>query len=479
MSLRDAFGPDLHDDPAELGELGRTTYAHVARVLGRLVVRDVAGVQRAVRAAAIAGVALAPVSRGKNWGWGTCAPHADGAVVLDLSEMRAILDYSDELGYVTVQPGVSVADVVALLDERHATRMLPMGGTTAAASLVGHLCERGVSVGTLYHDRASHACGLEAVLADGRIVHTGMRRFGRGAVAATHRFGPGPGLESLLTQSGLAIVTEATIWLPRRPVDPFLALAVGDDLAGLVDALRDLMGMGVRVAPQIYNRAKVERLFLARARLPGGLTLPPGAWVAMIPAYPASSQHAAADRAALEAALPRVPGVRAAILPLDPAMGPFAGRPYPDDDVLSGMLYRFGEERRGPGVDPQRDGCGIVWGCYATTMAGADVARACAVIERRLAAAGLEVFQAVHAISERAALAFPQLSFPAARAAEATAALCALTLDMHAAGFPSYRVPAGAGGVPRSLAATDEVVGAIHRLLDPAGALARGKYAPG
>lgn len=474
-SFKDAFSAQLSDDPNELKILGGTTYGHESLLIAVLRPTDSSMVKKAILLAQEVGAMLAPISKGKNWGWGSCAPHVDGVILLDLSSMRKIIDYSDELGYITIEPGVSVSDVVNYLDERNSSRVLPMGGTSPQASLVGHMCERGISVGTLYHDRASHVCGLEAVLGDGRVVHTGMRRYAQDALSATHRWGPGPSMESLLTQSDMAIVTEATIWLPTGSNDSFLVFAASDDLAGMVNAFRVCESQGLRVATQIYNRAKVEKLFFGRVR-PAGLTLPPGDWIAMAPVYPSSHLHAEADKQFIAESLKSVAGCAMMCLPLDDSFGPFNCRPYASDDVLLGMLYQWGEKQLGEGVDPQRDECGILWGCFAAPLLGDYLERACEIIDHVISQHDLGVYQAIHSISERACLLFPQLSFPKERAVDAEKALNVLSQELFSAGFPPYRLPALMGGVPASRDDHDQVIEDICRVLNPQGVIAKGKY---
>jgi 4-cresol dehydrogenase (hydroxylating) len=46
-----------------------------------------------------------PISSGKNWGYGSSVPASDGCVLLDLGRMNRIVDFSEELGYVT-EPGL-------------------------------------------------------------------------------------------------------------------------------------------------------------------------------------------------------------------------------------------------------------------------------------------------------------------------------------------------------------------------------------
>src|SRR6185436_6055231 len=66
-------------------------------------------------------------------------------------------------------------------------------------------------------DRWSHVCALEAVLPTGEVVHTGPDRFPGARTASVLRWGPGPALDGLFSQSNLGVVTRLGIWLTPLP----------------------------------------------------------------------------------------------------------------------------------------------------------------------------------------------------------------------------------------------------------------------
>ena len=55
-------------------------------------------------------VPVYPVSSGRNWGYGSRMPSASGCVLMDLRRMDRIVDFSEELGYVTVGPYAFLQD---------------------------------------------------------------------------------------------------------------------------------------------------------------------------------------------------------------------------------------------------------------------------------------------------------------------------------------------------------------------------------
>ena len=62
-----------------------------------------------------------PISTGKNWGYGSRVPLHDG-VLVDLGRMNRIVDFDEELAYVTIEPGVTQRQLHAFLQERGAPR---------------------------------------------------------------------------------------------------------------------------------------------------------------------------------------------------------------------------------------------------------------------------------------------------------------------------------------------------------------------
>lgn len=64
-------------------------------------------VQDCVRIANRHGVALYPISSGKNWGYGSRVPASGDCALLDLSRLNRIVDFNEDLAYVTVEPGVT------------------------------------------------------------------------------------------------------------------------------------------------------------------------------------------------------------------------------------------------------------------------------------------------------------------------------------------------------------------------------------
>jgi 4-cresol dehydrogenase (hydroxylating) len=104
-------------------------------------------------------------------------------------------------------------------------------------------------------------CGFEVVLPTGDVAQTGFARFANSQAAAVYRWGVGPTLDGLFSQSNLGIVTRMTIWLmPAPPYFQAFFFQCGEDsqLAPLIEALRPLRLSGaLRSTVHIANDYKV------------------------------------------------------------------------------------------------------------------------------------------------------------------------------------------------------------------------------
>ena len=116
--------------PSVLDAASRATYATNHRPVAVVRPGTIAEVQACVRVAAGSGVGLWPLSTGKNWGYGSRVPGADGATILDLSRLDRIVHYDPDMGYVTVEPGVTQSQLHAFLVEQGGTHWLDATGST-------------------------------------------------------------------------------------------------------------------------------------------------------------------------------------------------------------------------------------------------------------------------------------------------------------------------------------------------------------
>ncbi|MCB1774224.1 MAG: FAD-binding oxidoreductase [Gammaproteobacteria bacterium] len=218
-------------------------------------------VRQIVRIAADTGVALFPVSTGRNWGYGTANPTADDCAMVDLSGMRSILEFDEDLGWVTLEPGVTQQQLSDFFAERGVDFLVPVTGAGPDCSLIGNALERGYGI-TPIADHFSAVTRIRAVLPDGSIYDSPLSELGGASIDRSFKWGVGPYLDGLFTQSNLGIVTSMTIALARRPqkvVGFFFGLAADTRLEDAVLAVRRILQKtaGTTGSINLMNRHRV------------------------------------------------------------------------------------------------------------------------------------------------------------------------------------------------------------------------------
>src|SRR6266480_2979237 len=93
-------------------------------------------VQECVRIANRYKIPIYPISRGKNWGYGSQVPVQDGCVILDLQRLNRIVEYNERLAYIAVEPGVTMRQLYEFLQEKKARLLMSMTGSTVESSLI-------------------------------------------------------------------------------------------------------------------------------------------------------------------------------------------------------------------------------------------------------------------------------------------------------------------------------------------------------
>jgi 4-cresol dehydrogenase (hydroxylating) flavoprotein subunit len=247
-------------EPVQIAAAETATFATSNSLVAIVRPADRAQTQDCVRVASRFGIPIFPISTGKNWGYGSRVPNTDGCVLLDLSRMNRIRDFSEKLAYVTVEPGVTQEQLYAFLKEQRSSLWMDATGSSPTSSLIGNTMERGFGH-TPYGDHLAHACAFEVVLPNGECIETGFARYPGAVAAPVYRWGTGPSLDGLFSQSSLGIVTRMTIWLMPAP-EYFQAFFFrcnhARDLGPAIDVLRPLRLSGtLRSAVHIANGYKV------------------------------------------------------------------------------------------------------------------------------------------------------------------------------------------------------------------------------
>ncbi len=206
---RDAYSP-LFGEPEE-------------RIASGAVAPDrVEQVQEVVKVANQFKIPIYPVSTGRNLGYGGAAPNYSGSVVLDLKRMNRILDVSERNASCLVEPGVSYFDLVRHIEEK-GYKLLVDVPDPGWGSPIGNALDHGAGYTmALYRNHFDAHCGMEVVLANGDLVRTGMGALPGAQTWQQFKFGVGPWIDGIFSQSNFGVVTKMGFWLMPMP-DAYLS----------------------------------------------------------------------------------------------------------------------------------------------------------------------------------------------------------------------------------------------------------------
>src|ERR1700734_4332811 len=185
------------------------------RVASAAVAPDsVEQVQQIVRIANQYKIPLYAISTGRNLGYGGSAPVYSGSVVVDLKRMNRILEVNEAEGYMVVEPGVSFLDLRRYLDERNLPFMCSTpepGWGSPIGNALDHVCSNVVG------DNLGMVNGIEVVLPNGEVLRTGMGAVPTSKLWQDYRYGFGPVIDGIFSQSNFGIVTKMGFWLYPVP----------------------------------------------------------------------------------------------------------------------------------------------------------------------------------------------------------------------------------------------------------------------
>ena len=188
-----------------------------------------------------------PISTGRNFGYGSASPATRGQMILDLKRMNRIIEVDPELCTALVEPGVTYRQLQDYIAEKGYPLWLDFPGPGPIVGPVGNTLERGGG-NTPYGDHFANACGMEVVLADGRVLKTGMGSIPGSTSWQVFKYGYGPYLDGIFTQSNFGVVTKLGLWLMPAPAghETFMVqYPDDDDIAKAVDTIRPLRLQGV------------------------------------------------------------------------------------------------------------------------------------------------------------------------------------------------------------------------------------------
>lgn len=414
------------------------TFAHSNRPLFAVLPASTAEVQECMKVAGSFGLSVYPISRGRNTGYGSAVPTDSGCVVLDLSRMDKIIEYNEQLGYVTVEPGVTFISLFRFLREQRSSLYISVTGGPAQGSIIGNIADRGLGSG-IYADRAEHCCGFEVVLANGDVIRTGYSRFDGARAAAVHRSGVGPSLDGLFLQSNFGVITRMTLWLmpmPKELTTFTFSIAGGGAFPNAINALQKALFHSLCRNTYLFLWNDLKQ-FSGRMRYPFGMAgdtpLPDELrvrlrtgeeWGGMGAIYGGSKELSLAEQALISSVLTdhvkdlvfisksadEIETLWEQALACEDLLDPATVPPYkivegillgvPTDANLSTCYWRKKDLPRLQWT-PEKDNCGVYALTITSPFTGNDVSVAVTIIDTLCAMGGFEAQISVSRLKER------------------------------------------------------------------------------
>jgi 4-cresol dehydrogenase (hydroxylating) len=497
------------------------------RTLASAVVRPatVEQVQAVVRAAARADVPVWPVSTGKNFGYGEKSAIYEAGITLVLERMTRIWHVDEELGYAVIEPGVTYKQINDHLKSTGSRLWADTAGSTQFASVIGNALDKGRGL-TPMADHFGSLCGLDVVLADGRVLETGGGPTGNNRVRHTYKWGVGPVLDGLFTQSNLGVVVKAGIWLmPAPEVFDFAAFeykAEPERLGAFIDDLRELvMARAIRSHPHLANdfammcilsqypnellggRRHLSDEAAATWRKQHGVAR----WTFGCGLY-GSREEVRYQKRMIRKVLGRyglVQFIGAAVRDdwmgrlvryaapvvnrllgkspeftdvMVPAINLFRG--IPTDEFVRQAYFKSGQRKPDRDIDPARDGCGLVWIGPVVPFRSDDVMKVLALTRRIFDKHEFDFFVEVIVESARSVIVLVGVFYERHDTADAERARAWYDEAREAYtehGYPPYRATAmSMAGALDANPIGKEFLAAIKRAVDPHNLIAPGRY---
>lgn len=180
------------------------------------------------------------LGRGAGTGLSGGAVPRDGGIVVSFARMNRILEIDLDNERAVVEPGVVNLDLTLAVQGRKYF-FAPDPSSQRACTIGGNVAENAGGPHTLaYGVTTNHVLGLEAVLSDGSIIHTGG--FGQD--------NPGLDLTGLLTGSEgtMALITKVIVRLMRQPEAVKTILAIYDTVDDCANTVSEITARAITPA---------------------------------------------------------------------------------------------------------------------------------------------------------------------------------------------------------------------------------------
>jgi 4-cresol dehydrogenase (hydroxylating) len=467
------------------------------------------------------------LSKGRNWGYGSATGTPNTSVNIVLERMNRIIRVDPTLAYAVIEPGVTYRELHQFLSKHHPDLWVDCTDSTPEGSVIGNALERGVGF-TTYGDHYSCLCGMEVMLADGSIIRTGAVSDDHSPAFHCHKWGTGPILEGLFSQSNFGIVLNAGIWLMPRP--EYHLSIMGDiqrpeDVLPTLDRIRELQLEGtiqakVHMANEIVNLAIFAREDVAE--IPGPLQEDQistirrkygiASWTLAFSIYGTRRQVKASQRRIkqklqattslhfvsdnyirrlktvlrwsrripavarlLRAASGKAPQILGLVEKLHAVM-----KGIPTESLLKHGYFRNHKRCPDSDVDPARDGCGLTWFAPVIPNTGSDLQTLINITRPLFERHGMDYYLAVLSLNPRCCVTLLSIFYQqedVGSRKQAENLYADLQIATQNAGYQQYRTGTlGNEGLYRLCPEYGELLSRIKTSLDPGGILSPGKY---
>jgi 4-cresol dehydrogenase (hydroxylating) len=352
---------------------------------------------------------------------------------------------------------------------------------------------------------------MKVVLPNGEIYESHTRTFDAAGVAQAFKWGTGPYLDGLFSQSNLGIVVEASIALePRteRSGALFFVLETNQQVDEATERLRELLvGAGHNIgAINIMSRSRVECMLSGSRKVLRGqsASMPAGAWFGFGSIYGSKEHYRATCRFVKRCLRGHVRQIRTYTsndirrLRCISAFAAAVGRPHLDGlvdrleaalKIVDGIPSTFalplayaksGRANDKTDLNPAHDGCGLFWYAPIVPLRRGIVREFIEFAERTCRKHGVVAAMTLTTLSTRCyASTIPLLFDRKNPNAERHAVMCFEELYEQglARGFVPYRI--GSQFMPalaRYQSSVGPLVQTIKSALDPTLVLAPGRY---
>jgi len=172
-------------------------------------------------------------------------PEKGAIVVIDLKKLNSIIEVNTKAAYALIEPGVSYAQLNQYLETNNIPFIVDFD-KNSTQSVSGGISNRSYGY-TPYGDHLMMQCGMEVMLASGRLIRTGMGAMPNSDSWQLFKYGFGPYVDGTFTQSSLGIITKVGIWLmPKAPAYKPFALQLPTE-AAMNQAVEIMRGMKINM----------------------------------------------------------------------------------------------------------------------------------------------------------------------------------------------------------------------------------------